>query len=420
MTLYSRLSGVRKHVPLFLSIGLQLILALFLGHAYDIRVFMSTGYLVGTGQNPYLVQELSRVFPTISFQGITSVGDFPLWPLMLGLVYLVIYKTFQNLLLYDLVLKIPIIVANISLAYLVANILRKLGADEKVARKARVFLLFNPFLLYATSAWGQFDSMVALLSLLALLLLSEGRLTYSAVLLALAISFKPTPLPLVPVIFVYLQGRPLERVLKYFAIFSICVLLFVVSPFAIMRWDPTIILQHWNYHFSVVDGLSFITILELMRNSYELPGLWWLVGMVWVPALGISIFALKPGDKGFLELLKKSTALIMVFFLFQVRVTEPNIVLILPFVLILTSMGALDRRALTAVWVLPLVFGFFNTSMFQLLFPSMPTLMDRLLQLSDVFRAARLVTRTIVVIPWLIAGGWIVSQCLRYTHVSRI
>jgi hypothetical protein len=339
---------------------------------------------------------------------------------MLGLVYLVIYKTFQNLLLYDLVLKIPIIVANISLAYLVANILRKLGADEKVARKARVFLLFNPFLLYATSAWGQFDSMVALLSLLALLLLSEGRLTYSAVLLALAISFKPTPLPLVPVIFVYLQGRPLERVLKYFAIFSICVLLFVVSPFAIMRWDPTIILQHWNYHFSVVDGLSFITILELMRNSYELPGLWWLVGMVWVPALGISIFALKPGDKGFLELLKKSTALIMVFFLFQVRVTEPNIVLILPFVLILTSMGALDRRALTAVWVLPLVFGFFNTSMFQLLFPSMPTLMDRLLQLSDVFRAARLVTRTIVVIPWLIAGGWIVSQCLRYTHVSRI
>ncbi len=381
---------------------------------------MATGYLVGTGQNPHIAQNLSAVFHNSSFQGMPTVGYPPPWSLLLGLVYLVSYKLIPNLLLYNLAIKIPIIAGNISLAYLVANILRKLGADEKVARKARVFLLFNPFLLYATSAWGQFDSIVALLSLLALLHFSEGKLTSSAILLALAFSFKPTALPLVPAVFIYLRRRSLPRVFQYFSIFSLCTFLFVVGPFIILHWDPTPILQHWNGHFVEGGGMSFMTFLELTQNSYQLPGLWWLVGMLWVPALGIAAFALKPRGEGLLDLLAKSTAMIIVFFLSRSWLSEPNIILVLPFVLILTSMGALDRRALTAVWVLPLVFGFFNTSMFQFLFPSMPALMDRILQLSDFFRTARLVSRTIVVIPWLIVGGWIVSHCLRNTHVSRI
>ena len=112
-----------------------------------------------------------------------------------------------------------------------------------------------------------------------------------------------------------------------------------------------------------------------------------------------------------LDLLKKSTALIMVFFLFRAWLSEPNLILVLPLVLILTSIGDLDRRGLTAVWVIPLIFSFFNTSTFQLLFPSMPALMDRLLQLSEVFRTARLVIRILVVIPWLVAGGWIITNC---------
>ena len=36
---------------LILSIAIQVVLALFFGHYYDMRIFMATGYLVGTGQN---------------------------------------------------------------------------------------------------------------------------------------------------------------------------------------------------------------------------------------------------------------------------------------------------------------------------------------------------------------------------------
>lgn len=415
ITLIKRSLGTDRFLPA-LSIILQVFLAYFFGHAYDMRIFMATGYLVGTGQNPYIPQNLVSVFHDSTFQGMTSVGYPPPWPLLNGLTYLVTYRVIPNLLLYNLALKIPIIAANICLAYLVASILGKLQADEKKIRKARLFMLFNPFILYVTSAWGQFDSIVALLSLLCLVRLSEGKLSCSAILLALAISFKPTALPLVPVTFVFLQGRPFRQIFQYFALFLTSAFLLFVGPFAILGWDPTPILQHWNAHFSVGGGLSFMTFLELIQGSYQLPGVWWLIGLLWVPALGSAALSLKPGGEGLPDLLRKSTALILVFFLFRAWLSEPNLILVLPPVLILASMGELDRSSLAALWVIPLIFSFFNTSIFQLLFPSMPALMDRLLQLSEVFRTARLVIRILVVIPWMAAGSWIITNCIKQDH----
>jgi hypothetical protein len=160
-------------------------------------------------------------------------------------------------------------------------------------------------------------------------------------------------------------------------------------------------------------GLSFMTFLELWRNSYQLPGWWWLVGLIWVPAIIVGILILKPGGEGVPTLLKKSTALIMVFFLFRAWLSEPNVILILPLILILASTGDLDRRALTAIWVLPLVFGLFNTSLFQLLFPSVPGFMDTLLHFADLFKTDRLILRIITVVPWLITCGWIAITCFK-------
>lgn len=110
----------------------------------------------------------------------------------------------------------------------------------------------------------------------------------------------------------------------------------------------------------------------------------------------------------------------LIFYLTRTWLSEPNITLILPWVVILTSIGELDGRALVAVWGLPLVFTYFNTSPQQLLFLSFPEAMVRLLKQAEEFRAARLIARIIIVIPWEIAGWWMVAQCLRRVRSTGI
>lgn len=399
------------------SILLQVVLGLFLGHAYDMRIFMATGYLVGTGRNPYLLQDVSAFFHNSTFQGITSFGYPPPWALVLGWIYQISYRLIPNILLYNLAIKLPIIAANIGLAYVVAHLLKKMGVQENISRRAWIFLLFNPFLLLASSAWGEFDPIVALLALLSLYWISEGKLIRPAILLALAISLKPTPLPLILVIFVYLIGRSFWRTIIYFAVFGICMILLCVAPFILLGWDPSPILLHWNIHFTVGGGLSYMTFLEYLRWSYQLPGGWGFVGWLWVPALGVAAYALRSGINGFPDLVKKSVALILVFFLSRAWLSETNINLILPLVVILASLGELDNLSLAAVWVLPLIFSFVNTSIAQLFFPSLPGLMNAFLKIAEAFYVARYAMRTVIVIVWIAAGWRIVLRCFRKVPV---
>lgn len=416
---HPRITGSQKQfasqdqLVVVLSIAVQLVLAVLFGHFYDMRISMSTGYLVGTGQNPYVAQDLTAVFTNSLFKGMSTIGYPPPWPLMLGLLFRSVYPAFPNLLVYNLAIKIPIILANIGLAYLVADILKNLGAAASNIRRAWIFMLLSPFLLYFATAWGQFDSIVALLALLSLVLLHAGKVNRSAILLALAISFKPIAIPILPVVLIYQMGKSFRKAINYSIVFFAGVILFCVVPFIIFGWDPTPIMKGWNYHFTIGGGMSFMTFFELLKNSYQLPGQWWLTGLVWIPALGIGIYAMRHGINGFTDLLRKSTGMIMLFFLTRTWLSEPNIILILPFVVILTSIGELNGLALAAVLILPLVFTIFNTSPPQLLFPSFPESMASLLKLAEDFRALRLLTRTVIVIPWQIVGWWIVITCFK-------
>jgi hypothetical protein len=197
--------------------------------------------------------------------------------------------------------------------------------------------------------------------------LSSGRVNQSAVLLALAISLKPIAVPIFPVTFIYLIGRSNRQALAYALVFFSCMIGFCVAPFILFGWDPTPILHGWNAHFTIGGGMSFMTFFELLVDTYQLPGQWWLLGLAWIPALGLGIFALRGGIDGFTDLLKKSTGIILIFFLTRTWLSEPNITLILPFVLILTSIGELNALSLAAIWILPFVFTIFNTSL--LFFP---------------------------------------------------
>ncbi len=398
---------------LLLSVILQLTLGIYLGHYYDTRLFMATGYLVSSGQNPYIPQDLTAVFQNPTFQDMTSIGYFPPWALVLGVLYRVVQVGMPNLLLYNLVIKIPVIAANIALAYLVAGMLRILGSTEAVIRRAWTFMLLSPFVLYFAAAWGQFDAVVAMLSLLALISLEKEKIKLSAVLLALAVAFKPIALPIFPVALLYQLGRSSRAIWVYAAWFSASLFLACGLPFLLFGWDPTPILLGWNAHFVVGGAMSYMTFYELLRDTYQLPGNWWLLGLAWIPALGVAVYLLRKGIMDFTDLLQKGLGMVLIFYLTRTWLSEPNLMLILPLALILTSIGRLNRAAFHLLWILPLVFTLFNASPPQLLGINFPQSMETLLSWLEEYRTPRLVARTALIIPWQILGWWIVATCFR-------
>jgi hypothetical protein len=403
----------RDIVPLLASISLQLVLGTFFGHAYDMRIFMSTGYLTSSGQDPYILPDLRAVFNNPDFIGMTSIGYPPPWPLILGVIYLLTFATTHNFLLYNLGIKLPSILANLALAYLVRDILEAQNVRPRMARAAWLFMLFNPFALYFTAAWGQFDTLLALLTLISLVLLSRQRLIPAAILLALAISLKPTPVAVVLAAVIYLLSPPWRRLGTYLITFAISIFVFCVLPFIIFKWDASPIYHGWNNQFTVSGGMALTTLYELIADTYVLPGSWWLLGVLWLPAILIGSMFLPRGELGFVTLLKNSLALTLIFFLTRTWLSEQNLALILPMVLILTCIGELPKLAFHAAWLLPLLFTIFNTTPAQLLFPIRPELMAYLLRLSDVYRTQRLWARMLVVIPWQVAGWWMVAYCFR-------
>ena len=382
-------------------------------------MFMATGYLVGTGHTPYVGQDLTAVFHHVGFKAISVVGYPPPWPLILGSIYRGTYALGHNLIVYNLAIKLPVIAANIGLAYLVAAVLDNLDAGRDVARKAWTLLLFNPFLLYAGAAWGQIDAIVAVLALAALVLLHARRPAASGLVLALAVCFKPIAGPILLVALVYLAGRSIRQVVRYAAVFAAGAFAFYVLPFIVLGWDSSPVRQ-LNSHFTMSGTMSFMTIARLVRDPLTLPGHWWLLGLAWVPALIAAVWALRHGVGEFEDLLRKSTALVLVFYLTRTWLAEPNAVLLIPLVLILTSLGTLDRRAFTAIWLIPLIFTLFNASPLQLLFVAWPEAMARSLTFVGRYGEATLVARAILVIAWQVVGWSIVVACFRSKSAASV
>jgi Gpi18-like mannosyltransferase len=396
-----------------ISIVLQMAIGLFLGHIYDTRISMATGYLVATGQNPYVPQNLTSIFNNASFQNMTSIGYPPPWPILLGLIYLVSFKIIPNLFVYNLAIKIPIIAANITLVFLVEKILRRLNSSPKSIRIAQIFLLFNPFLLLTTSAWGQIEPIVVLLVISSYLLLDAKKYILSAFLLGIAISFKPVALPLLPVVFLYLTHDSLSVFLRFLITNILTILGLCVTPFLIFGWDPTIIFQHWNAQFSMNGGLSWVTALLPLNLAGISLSFGWVIGFLWMPALGIATWFLRNRVLDFVSLLRISVGMVLLFFVTRTWLSEPNLNLILPLIVILVATGEISRVQLSISWILPLVFSLFNTALVQLLFLAAPTLMDNFLKLSGDFYVVRFLIVSILSIGWIVFASFLIRTCFR-------
>ncbi len=109
----------RDRTIVLASAVLQIVLAYYLGHQYDMQVNLAAGYLTATGNNPYEGLDLRRVFgDPVLFDRVPGIGYPSLAPLLFGLMYLTVIVPTGSLFVYNLALKLPIVLANVLLAEL--------------------------------------------------------------------------------------------------------------------------------------------------------------------------------------------------------------------------------------------------------------------------------------------------------------
>jgi hypothetical protein len=386
-----------------LSILIQIPLAIFLGHYYDDRIFMGTGYLVSSGFNPYLQHNFVNVFPSSILSGIVpSIGYPALWPIWLGIAYKFSYGLTQNIFLYNFAIKLPLIVAQVGLAYLVKHILTNFDLSKRKAQTAFLLVLFNPFIMLTTAAWGEFDTLVIVLSLASLYLLSKNKIITCALFLGLAVALKPIALPLAPLPLFYSgPDTTNKKKLAYASIFLGTLLICYFGPFLVAMWRIPLSPTQLSDQLQMAGGITLFSAVEFFQPLAILPAALGFLGYLWVPALVIAFIAVyldRPCDLS--GLIKKAILVMLVFFLFRTWVSEPNINILLPLILLSASLEEIKFRDFHLSWIIPLVFMFPNYAIPQLFFLVNPSIMSSLQLFNVQFGSMRLLARFLVAVIW--------------------
>ncbi|HSQ48630.1 MAG TPA: hypothetical protein VLL96_02985 [Candidatus Deferrimicrobiaceae bacterium] len=408
----------REILLVALSILIQIPLAVLLGHYYDQKIAMATGYLVSQGLSPYETSNFVGVFPHFLLNGIIpGIGYPPPWPLMLGGIFSSTYAVVPNIYFYYFMIKVPIIIANMALAYLIRGILQK-TQTPKIANAAWLFVLFNPFVLLATTAWGSIESIVAFLSIASLYLASQGKIKTSAGLMALAVLFKPIALPLIGLPLFAAAAKKHSKKAEYLAVFSSVGLIGFFAPFYIFNWASPLAPGTWNSHFTMLGGLAPLNIVELFQAPVLPSGLDFL-GFIWIPALLAGYFLVHrhpPESIG--DFAAKGAALTLLFFVTRLWLSETNVTLVLALMLLTVTSNKSSFRDFHFLWIVPLIFMFLNWAIPQLFFLPLPTILVTLADVDQIIGVPRFLGKFAVALVWQALAWALIYKTLKPKSVN--
>jgi hypothetical protein len=351
-----------------LCVLIQLPLAIFLGHYYDQRIFLDTGYLVSAGLNPYQPHQIT-VFSNPDLIGTNPIiGYPPPWPLLLGFIYRLTYNITPNLFLYNFASKIPIIIANIALAYATRAVMQNLKMPPNKIRFAWLFLLFNPFTLLTTTAWGEYDTLIALLCLASIYLLSKGIQKRGTLLLSLSVVLKPISLPLIGLPLAS-QNRSPKKIAVNLSIIAAVIVSLWFLPLYLLDWIVHIAPDLVTPYFKMAGGITLFNIVELFQPTETLPVGFEFLGYLWIVALLVGyFFVYRHPPKTTEGLVEAAVGLLLLFFLTRSWLSEPNLNLLFPLMLILFGFGKISKKTIHLLWIIPFGFLFLNYAAPQLFF----------------------------------------------------
>ncbi len=134
---------------------------------------------------------------------------------------------------YIFLLKLPSILADLGLSLVVYKLIFSLTKDRKRSLAGLLFYIFSPVTIFISGAWGQTDSIVALLGIFSFLLLIKKNYIFSIPVLFLSIYYKPSWAILGP-FYLYILYMQKPKVSQLFLGGILTLLIFIIStaPFS--------------------------------------------------------------------------------------------------------------------------------------------------------------------------------------------
>ena len=149
--------------------------------------------------------------------------------------------------------------------------------------------------------------------------------------------------------------------------------------------------------------MTVFNILKLVQNTAVLPAGLEFLGFLWIPALMIGYYYFyRNPPKNFKDLVQSAIILLLIFFFTRTWLSEQNMNLIFPLALIALPVEKINFRNFNFLWVIPLAFMFFNTSLTQLFFiVSWPRIVSFAVQIGS------------QISNWLLIGRFILALALQ-------
>ncbi|MCH8022899.1 MAG: hypothetical protein IH932_04055 [Thaumarchaeota archaeon] len=378
---------------LLVSLLVQLTIGILLAHGFDYQVSIVAGKNVLTGSSPYEGGTIPDDFVDSYGNIIGGPSESTLWVLYLGLAY---FLSFGNVLAFNLITKLPIIGANLIFAHYALRLWGRRWSD---------FFLFNPFLLLISTAWGKPDNIAALLIMLSILAIRRPHLTGILLSLSFMVKFLAPPVLLITLAYYLTKGA--KNAVKYLGIFLLASSVIFLLPFSVFRWSLTPLLSGLTGFLKPVGGISPFNIFELLFDVSYLPT--WAEPLGLIPLIGIGVLfiyviARPPRDRQ--TLARYSLIAMAIIFATRSWTSEQNLVILFPLMLL-----AFGRIPSPYIWILPMAFMIFNTSLFQLLYPIYPQIIELLAAFDERWRVPRLAFKFLITLPWL--------YCLYYSLKSK-
>ncbi|MDW8062540.1 MAG: hypothetical protein RMI43_00015 [Candidatus Caldarchaeum sp.] len=244
-----------------LAFLVRMALAPFFGHSWDAYVWVKSGELFVGGRDVYSVRSLTD-FPW----GFYAYP--PMWLYWLGISYYI--AGFQNNLnLYMLVVKLPIIIADLAVAVLISKMAAEMNL-LRIAGKSAILWLFNPLVILISAVWGMFDSIPVALSLWGVLMAVRRRYLFASFLFGLGAAVKIYPLLLVLPLCFYIIFHEKKEYRESLKVLSAALAGFIV-PMAPYLTNPLPIIDKLLYHFGNVGSFTYWTVLSVVSPPPAIP-----------------------------------------------------------------------------------------------------------------------------------------------------